>query len=371
MSSPLRLLIKTVVKPYYRQNAGLFLFAFLILIGVMGRLKGRGWIVSHYLLMLGFLGDAGFLLFVLFIWLLYAMKCAGFMTELLQRPEYSFLNMLLRLDKNKSYGLLLFVQVFLFLPVLLYVFAAVGVSVYQHWYITAAVVLLYNVTVCLVSAWWYRHYLQHPGKRIPALQQWISGKLQQGRTYAGFLLQYLFNRHKLLLFSIKLYNCGTLYLMARNLTDTYYDVRMLFLFYSFGIFAHGVLIHKLRGMEETGLFFYRGLPVSLFNRFMQYVLVYFLLLLPEFITILWITPGYLHVKDALVFGALGFSILLFLHSLLFTTAYSMKDYLKVCFGIFCTVYFCVLAGIMAWLAVVLFCLAIVLFLVRYYRYEQE
>lgn len=150
-----------------------------------------------------------------------------------------------------------------------------------------------------------------------------------------------------------------------------YDLRMSSLFFGIGLFGHGVLVYRFRELEERRLLFYKGLPVSLSVRFMHYVILYGVVLVPEIITLGWLVRGHLHYKDALdlFFSAYGF--LLLLNSLLFVAPIPIREYLKIVFCLFLLLYFCVLAGILAWLAAATLLIASVLFLGQYYRFESS
>ena len=143
----------------------------------------------------------------------------------------------------------------------------------------------------------------------------------------------------MLLFSLKLYNCGILYLTIRNLSKENYDIRLPFIFYSFGLLGHGILIYLIREFEEKDLIFVRALPLSLVNRFLQYALLYGLILIPEVTTIGLLTPKFLHFPDAFIIVSCSYSILLLLNCILFIAPYSMRDYLKMSLGIFFILYF--------------------------------
>jgi hypothetical protein len=145
---------------------------------------------------------------------------------------------------------------------------------------------------------------------------------------------------------------------------------MVFLFFSFGLLGHGVLIHQFREIEETRLTFYRTLPVSLLKRWFQYAWLYFLLFIPEIITIAVLTPKFLTYAEALRFLFFGYSLLLLLNSLLFIQFYKMVDYLKMIVGIFFIVYISVLTGIVLWLSVFSFSVSIFILFTNYYRYDR-
>jgi hypothetical protein len=158
--------------------------------------------------------------------------------------------------------------------------------------------------------------------------------------------------------------------MVINQTGITYDLRMILLFFSLGILGHGILIHQLRNMEESRLRFYRSMPLLLLNRFAQYAFLFFLLLIPEFITIIFLTPRYLHYNDAFLFILVSYSLLLFLNTLLFVKFFRMIDYLKIILCVFFTEYIAVLAGMTAILVALFFLSAICIFKYNYYRFER-
>jgi hypothetical protein len=202
-----------------------------------------------------------------------------------------------------------------------------------------------------------------------AMKKIFSFKIRE-TPYWNLFIRYIGNNKKLLFSGIKLYSCSVLYLMIVNQTQVEYDLSMIILFYSLGILGHGLLIHQLRDMEETRLTFYRTVPLSLLKRFVQYAILYFILLIPEIITIVFLTPHYLRFQDAILFILLSYSILLFLNSLLFIKFFRMKDYLKIILCIFFLEYFSVLSGTCPLLCIFLFISSITVFFSRYYRFER-
>ena len=124
-------------------------------------------------------------------------------------------------------------------------------------------------------------------------------------------------------------NCLVLYGLLRNLSGDHSDLRMLILFYSFALLGHGVLIYIIRTMEESDLRFYRSLPYSLLQRFLQYALFYLFLFIPEIVVIISLTPDHIPFPDAILLVFFGYSILLFLNSLLFIRFFKPSDYLKI------------------------------------------
>ncbi len=391
MTPTFSILVKSLVRQFYRQNAGQLIFVFILFIGAVGELEGQlkytGPLFQfhyQYALILGMLSNRMLFALVFFAWLLYAEKCAQFVLGSLQQPDHSFLNLLSRLDKRKRFLVLLRVQIFLCLPISSYALAITGVAFYKGYPVTAIAVQLYILFLCLAGAWQYQHLLKHPGGSLTGWGKWMNTTIQKPWTrwlasggrrgtalpYWSFFIRYLFQDGKALLLGLKLAGCSVLYLLLKDRDPDYYDIRMPFLLYTMVLFGHGVLIYRCRAMEEKRLSFYRGLPVSLGQRWVQYCLLYFLVLIPEMLTLSWLTPVAIHRVDAGAFILSGYSLLLLLNSVLFVAPLKMGEFLKLSLGIFGILYLGVLGGFVIALSGCCFVVAGCLFFGRYWRYQS-
>ncbi|MBN9380474.1 MAG: hypothetical protein J0H74_06900 [Chitinophagaceae bacterium] len=368
MDHPRKLLWKTLVRQYYRQNTGFFLFFFLVFFGVVAPSQQ---LTYHYALIRGMLATPTFLILVLFLWLLYATKCGQWITGLQRGPDHIFLYMLPLMGKVRAFQLLLEVQLMLFMPVILYALAVVSVALYESAWIPAAVVSFFILLVCLTSVVVYQYELFHPEifRRVSFHNR--AGKRRWRTFYWSFLSRSFFSEHKVLLAGIKLFGCGILYLLLETQSPDSYDIRLPFLIFSMALFGHSVLIHQLRGMEEQRLLFYRGMPVSLPGRWMQYGILYFLVLLPEMVTITWLTPDHIRVKDAFGFALAGYTTLLLLNSCLFIAALRKSDFIKLTFVLFGILYFGVLSDNLILLSGLFLVTAGSLFFRGYCRWEDR
>jgi hypothetical protein len=363
-------LFKSFVKPFYRQHAGFFVFLFVILFGAVGVVDGAGIFEYHYSLIRGLLNNPLFFLLVLFLWLLYAIKIQQFVVAAIKKPEYSFLQALLLLDRSPLFWNMFRVQFLLFLPITCYAGLICSAAVYLHAYISGLFIFIFVLTLCLTSAYWNLSVLENPGQNNRMTITSSFFKVRRTPYWTIFFRYVL--RDKMLLFTgIKIYNCVILYLMISNLAETSQDMNMIFLFFSMGIFGHGILIHQLREFEETRLNFYRTVPVPLIKRFLQYALLYFILLIPEFITLTLLIPHFMSWFDGLLVAFFSYGVLLFLNSLLFIRFFKMKNYLKIILGIFLVVYLCILTKSLPPLCLFLLISAMLIFFKRYYRFSRE
>ncbi len=370
MTSYVAILIRLFVKPFYRQQAGFFTFLFIILFGAVGRVDGAGLFDFHFSLIQGMLKNPIAFLLILLLWLMYTKKCEQFLINTMRKPEYSFLQMFAQINSVKLYFLLAMVQVLFFLPIIMYAIIICLTGIYLHAYVAGGILMFYLISLCLLSARWYLYHIQNPG----LFEEIKTGKIfvrSSETSYWNFFFRYIGRYKKLLFTGIKIFSCGILYGMLVNQTGTQDEWDMIILFFSVGILGHGLLIHQIRDLEETRLKFYRSIPVSLFKRFSQYATFYLILLLPEIVTIILLTPKHLKYTDALLFVFFSYSMLLFLHSLLFIQFFPMKVYLKIILGLYLIIYCSILLSSFFWLCVFLFLSSLVIYRGRYYRYERQ
>ena len=150
------ILQKVLVNHFYKVNAGFFLFFFFLLFGVV---KGGQLIDYHLSLIQGMIESAVFLACVIFIWLLYTLKCVNHITKQLTEPRQRFLITLNTLSAKEQYLYMLFVHVQVYMPVLLYSLLVASIAARQHLFGSMWVVLISNMAMIFFSAIIYRRYL--------------------------------------------------------------------------------------------------------------------------------------------------------------------------------------------------------------------
>jgi hypothetical protein len=367
-----KILFRSLVKPFYRENANLFLFVFAVMFFIVGELDGiAGLFEYHQSLATGMLSSISFLLLVFAGWFLYVRKCMAFVTTKLQHPSYSFLHVYNSLNRFKRIQSFLFVECWLLLPVFLYGIFVIITGWQHHLYLPALCVALYMLVLCGAATIWHVKVLNSP-YHVPVLPwQKIQLRLKLPSSYPVTLLRFVLHQQKILWITLKVFTCGTLYLIVSKATANELDTRFTFLLFSFGLFGHGVLLFRIRQFEEMYLRAYRSLPVTRIKRLLQYCLVYFVLLLPEFITTALLSPVHLYYADAIQFSLAAYSLLLLANSISFIPGSGGKEFPKILFLVFCVQYILLMAAGLAFLSLIFFCAAVILFLSMYYQFEPE
>jgi hypothetical protein len=306
---------------------------------------------------------------IMLAWVVYALRCARFVTSTIQRSENSFLTILGGFEPRKKIIRLFFSQLLIYLPVFIYALIIVVVAFYNERFIAGSFIFIFNFCICLVSAFWYSHVFNNQGENFAGAFDKIFNFNIGKKSYGLILLRYIFHRQKIILLSLKFYTCGIFYLVIHNLSKEDHDARFAFVLYSFGLFGHGILIWLTRNFEEKNFISLRTLPLSQSYRFAQYSLLFVILLIPEFIMIISLTPQYLHIDDAVIISVCSFCVLLFLNSLTFIPRLSVKDFLKISFSIFFVLIFSVFTNTQIWIALLFFISATVIFVNQFFKYE--
>ena len=365
-----KILFQSFVKPFYKENAGAFLFFLIILFCIIGKVDGAELFEYHLSLAKGILQNFSFLLMVLFAWLLYTRKFVGFVSRGIIHPQFQFLQVFNQLSKAKRFRLFFLVETELLLPVLLYCLFLFYVTLGMHTYLPIVVIGLYLVLLACIAALWHVRILDSLSAGNVAKPGRFFAKWKGPVSYKNGLLVFVLRQQRFVWAGIKIFTCGLLYLIARNNTAANYDPGMAFIFYTFGILANGVLIFRIRNFEETYLSFYKGLAVPLMKRFFDYCFVYAVLFVPELLTILSLYPAHLYGKDAVGFMLSGFSTLLFMNGLTFYDDFSMKEYLKILFSVFFISCLLFTSVGLSFLNAIVALSAILLFIKGYYRFEK-
>jgi hypothetical protein len=324
---------KTLVRSFFLQHAGFFLFLFIVFFGIVAPSQQLGY---HYALIRGILEAPGFLALIAFAWLLYAGKVMQFVFRVLDSPEGLFLCGMRCLAPAQCCRLLLRVQHRLFLPVSGYAAIIAGVAIWRDAWVEAVAVILYVAAIC--GVW-------------------------------SILLRFLAARNGWLLAMIKVFSCGLLYLLLRLQTPEDYDLRAVYFTYSMALFGHGILLLRCRKLEARRLLFYLTLAVSLATRLGQYGLFCLLLLLPEMLVLGWMTPNPIRIIDVLELAMTGYSLLLLVNGCLLIIPLRVSDFLKLWLVLLGIWYGCVLGGSLIAMSGFFVGAAVFLMAAGYYRVD--
>jgi hypothetical protein len=155
MPKSLLILHTVLVSYFYKVNAGLFTFAFFVFFGLP-----NSPVAFHYSIITGIVQSQHFLMPVLVCWMLYNAKCVDYINKQILQNEQKFLFCLNCLSRKRLYFYFCWVQLFVFLPVLLYCIPTVLVALGKHAYLPAVEVFLFNLIVLFVTPLIYLRAIQ-------------------------------------------------------------------------------------------------------------------------------------------------------------------------------------------------------------------
>jgi len=200
MPKALTILQKVLVNYFYKVNAGLFAFAFFVLFGLP-----YSPLAFHYSLITGIVQSPAFLAIVMLIWLLYNLKCGDYIIKQLQHPEQSFLFCVNALPGRKLYWYNVYVQVFVYLPVLFYSVAVVVIALKKYEYVCAALVILFNAIIVFATPALYMLALQQK-KFSTGRSVFPSFRLAIRKPYFLFPLYFLLGERKQMVLVTKVFS---------------------------------------------------------------------------------------------------------------------------------------------------------------------
>lgn len=313
----IRVLTKTLVNPFYRQNAGLLWITGLLAGGFM-----RG---SDHIALAQYAVSSGVVLSIyLTVWLAYTLLATRFAVRMIRR--YDVLLHLRLFPTLRRWAALSAVQAKLMAPAVAYAtfVAKVGWELRQFW--AVGVIMSSLLLIGLGTLGWYDYALRHPNP-VSRWAGWTNDLRRRFQTpYGLFFLRHMLSQQATLFWRTKvgtsLVWIGILKLYA---TDHYqinlfrtpdYDLRLLALGTLLIGIGHATVVYEQYAFEHRWLTLYRNLPLTDLQRWLRYVGTFALLLLPELLLLLYHLPADKPAWLSLGTWAFGLSLLSLQHGLL-------------------------------------------------------
>lgn len=332
----LKLLLKTLSKEFYASHAGLFLFGFYLLFGIVESSQ----LISYHKTLMLLIYSSPLVLFLVFMaWALYLLKCLFFVKKQLKLESHRFVFLLGTTEREIQFKLWLKLYAVLFLPVLLYAIPLIYTGMVYAYYGSVCAILICILTLWFaVSGYMFRiiNYSHVPAKVYlkTSLPRW-------NKPYWTWPFYYLMKEQTLMLLGSKVLSFTLFNAIMWVFADVACDIRVALIGILAAVLSHSMLIHALLKNELDRLSFTRSLPVSLGSRMGHRILVLLLLFLPEVLFYVHRT-GYqpVHIGYGIWFGLSG---LMGLQLMLYWVKLDQDQYLKCLLGFFFVSMFIVLA----------------------------
>lgn len=355
-------LLKIFAGGFFRVHAGILLFIFLAMVGVV---PPQYLIDYHKALMLAMDSSSAVMALVFAAWLIYAIKSWHYVSGQIFASGQHFLfyssNSLNREKQLKSW---FWVQVTILSPIIAYAFITIWVGFANHYYVLPVCILLYLITLSYLSAVIYTRQIN---RLVDGSSQSLLLKLSSKwrKPYFSLYIYHLFDKRKVPYLITKalswLIITGVFYVFA----DVKTDARVAGIAILAVVTTHIVLIFEERKFEENGLGFSRNLPYSRQRLFLNFVLVYFFLLLPEGI---WLFSRFnLLMAAELLLVTLSTAMLF--HCLLYWFGLNMDKYLQWILGLFILLFWIIMFKLLWVLIPLNLGVAYWLFYDNYYKFE--
>lgn len=360
-----RVLQKVLVNYFYKVNAGFFLFGFFVLFGLP-----YSPLAFHLSLINGIIQSQQFLAVVMFCWLLYNIKCIGYTVKQLHESKQNFLFCFNNLTVEKTLLYLLYVQVLIYMPVLLYASAIVWFALQKHQYLIVVETVVFNAVLMSASALIYVRAIQKQEffyQKISLLRFAIN----LPKTFFSIPLYFLWSGRKQMLFVTKVFSLLLLFGFIKLYEPERYDIRPMQLCLLLSAASHSAIVYEIRAFEEEFLAFSRNLPVTTFQRFINTIFMYATLMIPEFIFLLKGYRTHFTFADYPQLVLLVIALLLMFHSVLLIENTEMEQLIRIVFGIMAACFFIILYNPGVWLSVAILLLSFALFTAYYYDFEKR
>jgi hypothetical protein len=364
-------LIKIFAKGFFRVNAGLLLFLFVVLIsycffietvGHVGLLPPEELAFYRFIFVRTFISSPLITLMMLLFWLMYAIKSWRYVIRQISIPNHQFLfYSITSLNKNQQLISWFCVQSVIFLPIIGYWLFALIFGIVFHHYLLPGIILLYILLLTSIGA---LLYTQSVDRLLDGNKQSYVLRLMKDwrKPYFSLFIYHVFDRVKLgyLLAQI----LSVLSILFASFLGVGQDVRLAAMVILLVVTAHSFIIYQNYRFEETYLSFSRNLPYSRLSRFANLLCIYLLLLMPQFI---WLFSKF-NILTAIKSTLLGLSIALLFHTMLYRTGLKMNIYLRGVFFLFFIFFLLILFKGVELLIPLNFLFALILYYKHYYQY---
>ncbi|HNR18372.1 MAG TPA: hypothetical protein PKN75_01800 [Bacteroidia bacterium] len=276
------ILFKSLVNTFYQRHAGLFLVFFLLMFGVI---PPQNLLSYHQKLLEAFLGDSIFRMVVYFFWLLYMFKCIQFVFQQTEKPQYQFIYEINAVNSVQKFFAIATTLLWLLLPVLLYGLVAVMYAANKNQFTVALETLAAGTVLQLLSS--YIIHQQISKREDDGLSKFLNFlSLRLPKPYIIIILIHVLNDLKVVFGVTKLFSIICLIISFAFCDAGVYDIRVVMLGLLFSMLAHTTLLFELRKFEETQLLYMRNTPQTIFGKWLRYVLLMAIVLIPEFLLLI-------------------------------------------------------------------------------------
>lgn len=355
----LKLLIKTLGLPFYKQHAGLFVVFIYLLFGMI---QGYDLIYFHIALLISISSSMLNLALLFSFWILYSVKCLHFVLQKLNQDDCRFVNSLTVLPKVMQLKIWFRLYAFLLLPVVIYSVFVVGTAIKHQYYFSALATI---ITLFFIFTLLILYTFKSTNYAFVVKRQWLYlPKVKFNRPFWTWPIFYLLNEQPVVFLICKIVSLVFFKAILLVFTDVGDDVRVYLTAILAVVLSHSVLVLNLVKFDAFYLSFTKQLPLNALNRFAYWSLICSIMVLPELALLVVLTPfSLISLLNCLVFAIGG---MLFLKMLVYHLKADTERYMKYLLFFFFIAMLAILASYYLVFSLLMIAVSISMFLTRYH-----
>lgn len=355
----------TLVREFYRSNAGFF----LLVIGLGGGFM-RG--ADHIALAEFFIGSPLLLSVPVILWTFYAMKVVNFNAEALKQDQNEFLFHVVLFPPRELRTSLLLTLTLQLAPAFLYGFFLL-VLAFKHKLLLPALLVVAALTSITAWATWRLHtafHHPHRERKVSRLKRRIDAAFT--KPSALFVVEWVVRQEPVMLAGTKIMSILVLWGVSAIYKTESYDLRLMAMGASVAFAANLTLLWHMHRFEHVYLTIMRQLPIPLLKRMTKLLFSLLILTLPETGFLLKSFPPAFTWQEIASCYTFALSILAFLYGFLYQKDRDQEQFISATFFIVMTWIVAILFGVPLWaLAVINFVIGLSLWGRRYYTFEVK
>ncbi len=368
MAPVYQILYKSLVAPFYRQNALLFIAVAFLMFGIQRSVAEL--LLFHRSIILSVLTRPLFLGIFTLVWFIYVFKVMYWLSLQLKKTTFSFLFHITALPVKLQYRLLLRLIFYWLIPLLVYLLPVTVIAIYNGLWVGLSAVTIITAVMVVAMFLTFRNWLQQAGGLQTIAHRSYGNATFIKPSLFRFSGRYLLQQQLPALLLIKIISFLLLYFLSR-VDEGVFEGRMLWLIFVALILGHYLIVYRLFYFVEKEMFFYRNLPLKNYKLLLVFLLIYILILLPEAWALLGVAIQQQQWSNYWGMLCCGPAILLLLHSLLYSNDMQVNEFLNLMAGIGVVLLFCGM-GIPLWLlAFFITIFAVAVFTVSYKSFEMK
>ncbi len=363
MNVVFKILHRSLVIEFYKQNAAFFGLVFLVFFGFI---KSD----EHIAIGAFLVGNPETLYFLYILLLAYAVKVMLFQLSAINKSEHMFLESFFLLDRKTRILTVASTSILLLIPVLTYALFLIFLALPQGLLTAVISIILCLATLLILLAL----VIQHQLNRLPHEKKIFQIRFFSRLTLPAclFYIAFLFRKEIVLLILSKVYSC-LLLIGTTELYDTdAFDLRLLTTGVMLSIVGNVALMHKYVWFQYHSMAFTLNLPLRSFTIIRRHLLVIAILLIPEIITLFRyypLSPDFIDALGELIFG-IGLCFIMFAWMLRRQVA--LADFMVNVFWLLVGITFLILFSVHPLiLGILMLVISANIIYIRHYQYEHS